>query len=119
MIEETLPQAVQGSPAGEGASPQTAAESVCGVLLESMLSAARLPQALGERVRRQFSGRTIEPLELQHAVADARSLWSELTASQAVSGASKLLPKRLAHCTARAGSSTSRLISRASQIKAG
>ncbi len=86
LIEETLPQAVQGAPAGEGTSPQPAAEAVCGVLLESALSAARLPQALGERVRHQFSGRTFEPLELQHALADARSLWSELTAGQVVQG---------------------------------
>ena len=86
LIEETLPQSVQGSTAVEGASPQTAAEAMCGVLLESTLSAARLPHALGERVRRQFSGRTFELLELQHAVADARSLWSELTAGQAVQG---------------------------------
>lgn len=86
VMEESLPQSGQETAGGGQAGTQTAAEAVCAVLLESTLSAARLPQALNERVRRQFSGRTFEPLALQHAVADARSLLSELTAGQAVQG---------------------------------
>lgn len=85
------PQGVQEAvllepPADGKEVPATTASAMCAVLLESTLAAARLPAALGERVRRQFAGRAFEPVELQHAVQDARSLLSDLTAHQVVQG---------------------------------
>jgi hypothetical protein len=65
---------------------QDATQTVCGVLLENTLSAARLPAVMTDRVRRQFTGRTFQPAELQLAVEDARSLISELTGKQVVQG---------------------------------
>lgn len=70
----------------EQATLQDATQAVCGVLLENTLSAARLPAAMTEHVRRQFAGRAFQPTELQLAVEDARSLVSELTGKRVVQG---------------------------------
>ena len=55
-------------------------------LLETALAASRLPKPAAEQVRRQFSGRSFTPAELNGAVEDARRLVSELTGGQAVQG---------------------------------
>jgi hypothetical protein len=55
-------------------------------LLETALAASRLPKPAAEQVRRQFSGRSFTPAELNGAVEDARRLVSELTGGLAVQG---------------------------------
>lgn len=57
-----------------------------GVLLEAGLGAARLPSALAEHVRRQFSGREVTAEALNQAIGEARGLASALGSGLAVSG---------------------------------
>jgi hypothetical protein len=59
---------------------------LCGLLLESSLTASRLPLPLQEHLRRRFAGRAFEGQELTTAVEEARKLASDLTAGMAVSG---------------------------------
>jgi hypothetical protein len=59
---------------------------MCGYLLDSALSASHLPQAMAERIRKQFSGRVFEPAELTTALEDGRKLVTELTAGASVQG---------------------------------
>ena len=66
--------------------PNQAAE-LCQQLLETSLAAARLPKPAADQLRKQFSGRSFAPAELNCAVEDARRLVSELTGGQAVQGA--------------------------------
>lgn len=59
---------------------------MCSYLLDSALSASRLPAPAQDRLRKQFSGKAFTALELQTAVDDSLQLVSELTASQIVQG---------------------------------
>jgi hypothetical protein len=63
--------------------PDNATE-LCQQLLETTLSAARLPKAAAEGLRRQFSGRSFSPAELNGAVEETRQLVSALTGGQSV-----------------------------------
>jgi hypothetical protein len=63
---------------------------MCGYLLESALSASKLPSPSQAIVRKQFSGKTFETSELQTAIDDARSLVSELTAGLVVIGPGRI-----------------------------
>jgi len=60
---------------------------MCGYLLESGLSAAKLPAAMAEHVRKQFTGQVFEPGDLTAAIEDARKLTAELQGGAVVSGA--------------------------------
>jgi hypothetical protein len=72
--------------ASETEAAREARTGLCGLLLESSLAASRLPIPLQEHLRRRFSGRAFEPLDLTAAVDEARKLASELTAGMVVTG---------------------------------
>ncbi len=55
-------------------------------LLESGLTASRLPQPLQDRIRAQFAGRVFEARELNRAIEDSRALVSALTGASSVHG---------------------------------
>lgn len=59
---------------------------MCQYLLDSGLAAAKLPQAVENRIRKQFSGHVFEPQKLTQAIDDARALVSELTGAMVVQG---------------------------------
>lgn len=59
---------------------------MCAYLLDAGLTAAKLPQAMAEHVRRQFEGRVFEPAELSSAIEEARKLVSELQGASVVNG---------------------------------
>jgi hypothetical protein len=63
---------------------------MCGYLLDSALSASKLPAPSQAIVRKQFAGKVFETSELQTAIDDARSLVSELTAGLVVQGPGRL-----------------------------
>ncbi|MHB8933625.1 MAG: phage major capsid protein [Bellilinea sp.] len=60
------------------------------LLLETSLAAARLPAALTEHVRQQFSGLDFEPQELADAIAGSRALVSELSGAAVVQGPGRI-----------------------------
>ena len=53
--------------------PESFQTQMCGMLLESTLTAARLPEAVSTRLRKQFAGRIFDLAELTLAVEDGRS----------------------------------------------
>ncbi len=59
-------------------------------LLDSALAASHLPQPVQTRIRAQFTGREFQPDDLKAAIADARALITELTASQVVTGPGRI-----------------------------
>jgi len=63
---------------------------MCGYLLESGLTAARLPGPVAERIRKQFAGKVFEPGELTAAIEDGRRLASELTAGAVATGPGRI-----------------------------
>lgn len=63
---------------------------MCTYLLDSGLAAAKLPAAVTERVRKQFSGKVFEPAELTGAIEDARKLVSELTGAGLIQGPGRM-----------------------------
>lgn len=63
---------------------------MCAYLLESALNASKLPTPIQDRLRKQFDGRLFEASELQVAIADARTMLSELTAPQSVNGPGRI-----------------------------
>src|SRR5574340_456638 len=60
------------------------------LLLETSLAAARLPAALSDHVRKQFSGRDFEPDELASAIAESRTLVGELSGAAVVQGPGRI-----------------------------
>jgi len=86
-----IPADAEGTPA---APPQPSANvlegELCRLLLDQSLAAAHLPTAAAERIRRQFSGRTFDPAELQRTIEDTRQMVSELTAGQWVNGPARI-----------------------------
>ena len=66
--------------------PESFQTQMCGMLLESTLNAARLPEAVATRIRRQFSGRIFDLAELTLAVEDGRELAAELAGGRVVNG---------------------------------
>lgn len=71
-------------PAPEAAPP--ALDQLAGYLLESALSASRLPSAAQAVVRRRFSGRAFAPADLTAAIDEQRGLVAALTAGAVVQG---------------------------------
>ena len=63
---------------------------MCSYLLESGLSASKLPKPVQDRVRNQFADRIFEASELQAAIEDHRQMISELSAAQTVSGPGRI-----------------------------
>lgn len=59
---------------------------MCAYLLDAGLTAAKLPKAMAEHVRKQFDGRVFEPAELTQAIEEARKLISELQGASVVNG---------------------------------
>ena len=68
------------------AADPAAAEQLAGYLLESALSASRLPAPAQAVVRRRFSGRAFAPSELTAALDEQRALVAALTAGAVVQG---------------------------------
>lgn len=66
--------------------PESFQTQMCGMLLESTLTAARLPEAVSTRLRKQFAGRIFDLAELNLAVEDGRALAAELAGGRVVSG---------------------------------
>ena len=63
---------------------------MCEYLLESGLSASKLPNPVQARIRAQFKGKIFEAAELQAAIEDSRTMLSELTAGQSVAGPGRI-----------------------------
>ena len=63
---------------------------MCEYLLESGLSASKLPNPVQARIRAQFKGKVFESAELQAAIEDSRTMLSELTAGQTVAGPGRI-----------------------------
>lgn len=63
---------------------------MCSYLLESGLSASKLPSPIQERIRKQFKDKIFEASELQEVIQDSRQMLSDLTAQSAVSGPGRI-----------------------------
>ncbi|HAF48163.1 MAG TPA: hypothetical protein DCL08_02850, partial [Anaerolineaceae bacterium] len=63
---------------------------MCSYLLESGLSASKLPAPIQERIRKQFKDKIFEASELQEVIQDSRQMLSDLTAQSAVSGPGRI-----------------------------
>jgi hypothetical protein len=59
---------------------------MCQYLLESGISASKLPAPMAEHVRKQFESKIFEPTELNAAIDSARTLVSELTGGKIIAG---------------------------------
>lgn len=59
---------------------------LCAWALNAGLKAAQLPQAVNERIRRQFGSRVFEPTELEAAIDDQRALLAALNGASVVQG---------------------------------
>ena len=59
---------------------------MCGYLLDSALTGARLPKPAADQVRKQLSGQVFEAETLNAAIEDARNLVAALTAGSVVAG---------------------------------
>ncbi|MEW6180235.1 MAG: hypothetical protein AB1522_09940 [Chloroflexota bacterium] len=88
--QNPLADAAAGAAAPSEPSAAAVQGELCRVLLEQSLAAAHLPQPAAERIRRQFSGRTFEPAELQRTIEDTRQMLSDLTAGQWVKGPARI-----------------------------
>ncbi len=63
---------------------------MCSYLLESGLSASKLPAPIQDRIRKQFKDKIFEASELQEVIQDSRQMLSDLTAQSAVSGPGRI-----------------------------
>ena len=81
-------QAVQLAAEAEAA--RQARIEMCGLLLDTTLAGARLPEPLSSRIRKQFSGKPFQPSELQSAVEDARNLLGELNGGSIIAGPGRI-----------------------------
>lgn len=79
-------QPAQTQAAAEHEAARQVRLQMCAYLLDSGLSASRLPAAAQERVRKQFAGKLFDPADLQAEIDDARKLVSELVGGNAVAG---------------------------------
>ncbi len=59
---------------------------MCEYLLDTALSASKLPNAAQTVVRKQFEGKVFEPTELEDAIEGQRKVMAEVLASQRISG---------------------------------
>ena len=64
---------------------------MCEYLLDTALTASKLPITAQTVVRKQFSKRIFEPTDLQDAIEDQRKVLSELVASQRINGPSRTI----------------------------
>ena len=63
---------------------------MCAYLLESGLSASRLPKPVQDRIKAKFDGKVFEAAQLQAAIEDNRQMLSELSAAQTVNGPGRI-----------------------------
>lgn len=63
---------------------------MCAYLLESGLSASKLPKPMQDRIRLQFKDKIFEAPELQQVITDNREMLSELSAGQEVQGPGRI-----------------------------
>ena len=84
-MQENSPAVQMGSDGTEETRRQ-----LCAALMENSLAAARLPESVNSRLRRQFGGRIFEAEELNNAVQDARQLISDLSAAAIVQGGGRI-----------------------------
>lgn len=92
MANQTQPEITRTDAEGAAAPVQengleSLRAQMCTYLLESGLTAARLPRAMEQHLRRQFSGRVFEAEELNRAIEEARNLVSDLQGADVVRGA--------------------------------
>lgn len=90
QMQESNPIPVQtgeSRPAVEAMDDAGIQARACASLLETTLSAARLPAAAESSLRERFSGKVFEPAALKTAVAQTLSLVSELSGASAIQGA--------------------------------
>ncbi len=66
--------------------PESFQTQMCGMLLESTLTAAKLPDVVSTRLRKQFAGKIFDLAELTLAVEDGRTLAAELAGGRVVNG---------------------------------
>lgn len=59
---------------------------MCAYLLDSGLTASKLPQVVQDRIRKQFSGKVFDAAELQAEIDGAREMVSQLTGGASVAG---------------------------------
>lgn len=57
---------------------------------ETMLGSSQLPYPVKDRLKKQFSGRTFAPAELQSAIRDARAMLMEMDPGKAVNGPARI-----------------------------
>jgi hypothetical protein len=69
---------------------RTVRVQMCAYLLDAGLSASKLPAPSQAAVRKQFTGKVFEAVELQAAIDDARELVSSLTAAAVVQGPGRI-----------------------------
>ncbi len=65
-------------------------QKICANLLKTSLAAANLPKASIDHIRKQFAGQIFEVEALEEAIKVQRDLFSELQASQTVSGPGRI-----------------------------
>jgi hypothetical protein len=63
---------------------------MCAYLLDTGLTAARLPTPAADRIRNQFKDKVFEAAELQEAIEDSRQMISDLTANLVVNGPGRI-----------------------------
>jgi len=63
---------------------------MCAYLLESGLASAKLPMAMADHLREQFTGRVFDPSELTQAIDEARKLVSALVGGGVVAGPNRI-----------------------------
>jgi hypothetical protein len=63
---------------------------MCAYLLDTALSASKLPKPVQDRIRAQFEGKVFEAPELQAVINDHRQMLAELSASQTVTGPGRI-----------------------------
>jgi hypothetical protein len=87
QVKEPAVGKAGGANAGTG---QDVRVQMCGYLLDSALSAARLPKPVADRVRKQFDGQVFESDQLDQTIEDARQMVTELTGPAVVAGPSRI-----------------------------
>ncbi len=64
--------------------------AMCDYLLDSALASSKLPKPVQERIRKQFKGSIFDAPELNAVIHDNREMLSELSATYAVNGPSRI-----------------------------
>ncbi len=89
-VNETVLNADGQGAVGESGQMLAIRQQMCAYLLDSALTAARLPAPAAERVRQQFAGRVFEPAALTAAIEDSHALVSELTGALVIQGPGRI-----------------------------